>query len=123
MNDTIVVVLMVLVALAAVGSVQLLARVIAAQELEPSWRLLATGGRGPRAVLPPELAQLESLVSDTLAGDPAAAARLAARLHAAGCPVATPGGPAQVVAALAGLGAAGAAGTVGTAGVVEPHGG
>ncbi|MCC6434638.1 MAG: hypothetical protein IT196_06375 [Acidimicrobiales bacterium] len=96
----VVVVTTVVVAVGLVLAVQVLARVLAGQSFEAPWRPLATFRRATRSPSPPELAQLEAIVTDVLAGDRAALARLVQRLHAVGIAVPAGASPATVVALL-----------------------
>lgn len=95
----VVVVATVVVALGLVLAVQVLARVLAGQSFEVPWRPLATSRRVVRSPSPPELAQLEAIVTDFLAGDRAAQARLVPRLRAVGVSV-PPGASASELAAV-----------------------
>ena len=82
------------------AALQVLARLAQRLPFEPFLRPLTAVDRSGRSPRPPELIQLEVLVADVAQGDPAAAARLAARLRSVGLdpgPAADPGG---VLAAL-----------------------
>jgi hypothetical protein len=99
MAELVAIVAAVAAAVAAVAAGQVLARTLHGYAIEPRWRPLRSGRRD-RSPSPPELAQLEQLVADALAGDPAAAARVAARLHACGATVGASPTPARLLAAL-----------------------
>lgn len=86
-----------MIGLVAAG--QLLARAAGPLPLEVHLRPLAAARRRGRAVEPAELVALQNLIRDTLAGDEAAAARMAVRLQALGMVVADPH-PTAVQAAL-----------------------